>query len=101
MITTLLKEYIAICDHLIKLQVKHKRGCYIIERALLDKMLDRNKYLPAKEKLQIWKRLNWIKTDEERLTKRFYQDGKYKAMVFICEDVYQELKRLNAIDKAT
>ncbi len=96
MIMTLIKEYVAICDYLKRNQVKQKRGCYIVDRAELETMLDRNKYLPAKDKLKSWKKLNWIQTDEERLTKRFYVDGKYKAMIFVCESVYLELKRLSS-----
>lgn len=94
MILTLIKEFVAICEYLKKNQVKRKYGCYIVDRAELEAMLDKNKYLPSRDKLQAWKRLNWIRTDEERLTKRFYHDGKYKAMIFVCENVFLELKRL-------
>ena len=88
-------EFMAICDYLKKHQVKCKKGYFIVDRQELEAMLDKNKYEPSKEKLQTWKRLNWIATDEDRLTKRFYQDGKYEAKIFICEQVYEELKRIN------
>ena len=94
MVTVYIKEFIAICDYLEKCKVRQKHGCYIVDRTELENMLDRNKFAPAKEKLQSWKRLNWTKTDEERLTKRFYQNGKYVPFGFINIGVHKELKRL-------
>lgn len=93
-------EYIAICDFLCKEgTLKRKRGFLIVDRQIIESMLNMNKFEPAKDKLKVWKQLNWIATDEDRLTKRIYQDGKYVSMVFIDEKVYKEMKRIRAIDK--
>lgn len=97
MIMKYILEYVAICDYLVKNQVKKRRGYLVVDREALETMLNKNRFEPAKDKLRTWKQMNWIATDEERLTKRIYQDGKYVPMVFICEKVYLELKRLNGI----
>lgn len=100
MISTYIAEFVAICDYLVKSQVRQKRGCYIVDRNELESLLDRNKYALSRDKLQTWKKLNWTQTDEERLTKRFYHDGQYKAMIFINASVHQELKRLQGEAKS-
>lgn len=95
MILTYIAEFVAICDFLKSKSTLMKRGYYIVEREELEAMLNKNKYAPAKDKLKSWKKLRWIETDEERLTKRIYHNGKYKAMIFLSESVHLELKRLN------
>lgn len=90
-------EFVAICNFLSKQEIRRKKGYMIVDRKVIEDMMNQNKYELAKDKLKVWKKLNWIATDEERLTKRYRLNGKYVAMIFIDEKVFQELRRLNRL----
>lgn len=95
-----IEEFIAICDFLRKSQIKAAKGFYIINKKDLEELLNKNKYNTSQDKLKIWKRLNWIETDQDRLTKRIYNTntGKYDSCIKISIMIYETLKLLKEVD---
>lgn len=69
----------------------------IVDKKKIVNMLDRNKYDTATNKLKVWKGMNWIDTDDRKLTKRRYDKaaGTYKTCVFIYLKVYETMKALS------
>ena len=68
-----------------------------MEKQELEKLLNKNKYETAANKLRYWKRLGWIDAEDNRLTKRVY-DGKqhkYIPYVKICIEKYECIKSLS------
>mgnify|MGYP004507812153 CR=1 FL=1 len=97
MLSIIIKEFVAVCGYLEKMQDGQRTDFLIIDREKLEQLLDRNRYLPAQEKLKIWKTLHWIDTDQGHLTRRILVNGKYVRKVKICGEIYREIQRL--IDK--
>lgn len=96
MLAVIIKEFVAICVYLEKLQEERKADFLIVDREKLEQLLDKNRYLPAPEKLKIWKTLHWIDADEGHMTRRIRINGKHVRKVKICREIYQELQRLAA-----
>lgn len=90
------KEYVGIGKYLKQSGAIHK-GFIICEKAQMEKLLDKNKYDTAANKLKIWKALGWIDADKDRrVTKRIY-DGtteSYKPFVKMKMEVIDTLERL-------
>lgn len=96
MIDYYIREYIAICDYLNKINAKSTLEHLIVKKDFLVELLDKNKFDTAQNKLKIWKRLHWIDSDQDRLTKRIYdpEAKKYVAYIKIYKQVYDVLKDL-------
>lgn len=89
------KEFMAITEFCLD-KGKKTLKFLVVEKKLIVDMLDHNKYDTATNKLKIWKGLNWIDTDEKKLTKRRYdkKTGTYKTCVFIYLKVFETMKKL-------
>ena len=88
------REFIMICEHLEKTDAKEKKGYFIVEKPVVEKLMNQNAYDTAANKLKIWKALHWIDTDENRVTRRVRIEGSYRAVVKIDLLVYRVLKEL-------
>ncbi|MBD5480845.1 MAG: hypothetical protein HDR14_16455 [Lachnospiraceae bacterium] len=90
------KEFVGIGSFLRK-NGKVYKGYILIEKKVLEGMLDKNKYDTSGNKLKIWKALKWIDTEaDRRLTKRVY-DGEsktYKPYVKLDITVLEQLEKL-------
>lgn len=97
MLALLVKEFIAICDYLIKKNTRTHKGYLLIDKAAVSELLDRNQYETAPNKLKYWKLLGWIDAEDKRLTKRIYDadSGKYAPYVKIDIRRYECMKQLN------
>lgn len=86
------KEFISVSDFLIKSgKVKIYKGYILAPKKVIDKLLLKNQYETIETKLQYWKRLHWIDTDENRYTKQVTMDGKRQRLVKIDIQVFQTL----------
>lgn len=96
MLTNYIKEFIAISEYLVKNGYKKTLNFVIISKKDLEPLLDKNKFDTSQKKLQIWKGLNWIDTEDGRVTKRIYskEEGKYIPSVKIRLQVYETLRSL-------
>ncbi|MBO5094453.1 MAG: hypothetical protein J6C33_08870 [Lachnospiraceae bacterium] len=94
MLIIMIREFIAVCNYLEKSNAKQIKGYLIIERSELEKLLDKNKYLTALEKLKHWKAMNWIDADDKQTTKKVCIDGQRKRCVKLCISVYKAMKEL-------
>lgn len=73
------------------------KGYLLVEKKVLEGLLDKNAYDTAAHKLKIWKALKWIDTEKDRrVTKRVYDgDSKsYKPFVKIDAAVMEQLQEL-------
>lgn len=95
MLTIIMKEFIAICAYLEKTGHEKRKGFFIVERGEMEKLLDKNMYIPAAEKLKKWKVLHWIDSDEGHLTKLVRVDGKPVRRIKICCSIAEELQILS------
>lgn len=97
MINYYVKEYVAVCDYLKKLNSKITLDYFIVKKEELIELLNKNKFDSAQHKLKIWKLLRWIDTDQDRLTKRIYEPEakKYVPYIKIYRQVYITLKELS------
>ena len=92
------KEFLAIVKHLKKVEEVRKKGDFIIvDKCLLIEMLDKNAYETSDKKLRIWKGLQWIVTDENKLTKRVWSSDMKKQipMIQINLLVYETLNQIS------
>lgn len=96
MTEAIIQEFLAICAYLRKSGHRPEKGYYVVSKEVLTKLLNQNKYLPVTEKLKIWKALNWIDADENHMTKRLAENGKYVRKIKIYASVYEELDSLAA-----
>nr|WP_318683316.1 hypothetical protein [uncultured Acetatifactor sp.] len=97
MLNILIKEFLAICDYLIRKQTRIHKGYLLIDKEQVCDLLDKNKYETSHNKLKCWKELGWIDAEEKRLTKRIYEGetGKYRPYVKIDMRRYECLKWLD------
>lgn len=88
-----MKEFLAICDFC-KKNEKNTLEFFLIEKSKVISMLDQNKFDTATNKLKLWKGMNWIDTDDKKLTRRRYvkAEGTYKTFVCIYRKVYETLQ---------
>lgn len=88
-------EYIALMGALTR---KHpiKSGLVLISRGELVKALDKNKYLPAAEKLRIYKQLNMLVATGEGVSRVVYDPEQKKAVrkIALNAETYEKLKKL-------
>jgi hypothetical protein len=96
MLNNYIKEFIAITEYLIKNGQKKTLKFIIISKAEIEPLLGKNKFDSSLNKLKIWKALNWIDAEDERVTRRIYdrKAGKYIPCIKIYLQVYETLKRL-------
>ncbi len=88
------KEFCAIGAYIKRKRPPHK-GYLLIEKKELEALLNRNRYDTASNKLRIWKKLKWIDTEaDRRLTKRVYDNGKYKPYVKLDAAVQEQMLEL-------
>lgn len=90
------KEFIGIATYLQKKEQPHK-GYLLVEKPVLEKLLNKNAFDTSHNKLKIWKALRWIDADKDRrVTKRVYdgKDEKYKPYVKMDLAVLEVLKKL-------
>jgi hypothetical protein len=71
-IKSLIVEYVKLVDFLIDedLIYRFNDGSIGVERESLDKLLDKHAFFKVKEKLKLWKTLNFIVTEEKLYTKK-------------------------------
>ncbi len=90
------KEFIGIATYLLKKELPRK-GYILVEKPLLEKLLDKNAFDTSHNKLKIWKALKWIDADKDRrVTKRVYvsEEKKYKPYIKMDLSVLEVLKEL-------
>lgn len=93
-----IEEFIAITDFLLKSKKYKKTLDYlIIPKTEIQKFLDKNKFDTSQNKLKIWKALNWINAEDERVTRRRYdrETGKLISCILIDIKVFEMMKKLN------
>ena len=97
MLNILIKEFIAVCDYLIKKNTRIHKGYILIGKDSVSELLDKNHYDTALNKLKYWKELGWIDAEEKRLTKRIYdgESGQYIPYVKINVSRYECMKKLS------
>lgn len=96
MLEMYIREFIAIGKFL-RLHGECRKGRILVDKKDLENMLNRNKYDTAANKLNIWKRLHWILTeDDSRVTKRVYNSDtkKYQPKVVLDAGVLEQLEQL-------
>lgn len=95
MLSVYVEEFVKITEYLFKSQkYRVKKDFLIIEKKPLEALLNKNKYDTASNKLKIWKGLNWIDTETDRVTKRVYIDGNYVPCIKISLRVWKTLKNI-------
>lgn len=98
MLNLYIKEFVAIAKHLQKsegaLISKDERYCCITKLRLIELLL-KNNYETPENKLSVWKSLNWISTDPNRITRRKNVNGKATYLVFIDLKVAETLQKLS------
>jgi expansin (peptidoglycan-binding protein) len=89
-------EFVKIVDYVIKnnLGYVHKETIAIPKDIIIEAM-QYNMYEEPREKLRIWRSLNWISTEKERYTKMVRIDKETKRLVVVNADVYNTLKIIN------
>ncbi len=100
MLNILIKEFIAICDYLLKKNTRIHKGYILITKNAVSELLNKNNYETALNKLKLWKSLGWIDAEDKRLTKRIYdsESGKYAPYVKINVERYKCMKSLSGTD---
>ena len=93
MLLLMIKEYIAICDYLLRMDELRNRGYIVISKNELVHLLKKNNYESPDNKLRYWKKLGWIRTESGRLTCRVQG----KRMIKIVFKVYETMKKLNRL----
>lgn len=96
MLNVYAKEFIGIATYLLKKELPRK-GYILVEKPLLEKLLNKNAFDTAHNKLKIWKALKWIDADKDRrVTKRVYvgEENKYKPYVKMDMAVLEVLKEV-------
>lgn len=98
----LVREFLAVCDYLVRKGTKVHKGYLLIEKEAVCSLLDKNRYETAANKLKCWKEMGWIDTEENRLTKRIYvgELKKYLPYVKINLQCYECMSRLGAGKKS-
>jgi len=93
--TMILKEFVAIYKHLSK-DISVEKGRLMVDRKRLEILLDQHNYLPAHEKLRIYKQLNFILSEGGGLTKTVYdkETGKTKRKIIFLQDTYKTVEYL-------
>lgn len=86
------KEFVAIIKHLEGQGYKPYRGYFVVEKPVLQELLNHNKYEMPDSKLKTWKALNWIDTDKDRLTKRVANKAVIKLDIRVFEELKKQLK---------
>ena len=96
MLNNYIKEFIAITEYLIRNGQKKTLKFVIVSKAEIEPLLDKNKYDTALNKLKLWKALNWIDAEDERVTRRIHDksSGKYIPCIKIYLKVYESLRGL-------
>ena len=89
MLNVMVLEYMNICAYLQNHQAKISKGYILVSYDELVELLDRNNYMPSRNKLHYWREMKWIDAD--------VVNGKYVRKVKICGEIYREIQRL--IDK--
>ena len=86
------KEFVAIIKHLEGQGYKPYRGYFVVEKPVLQELLNHNKYEMPDSKLKTGKALNWIDTDKDRLTKRVANKAVIKLDIRVFEELKKQLK---------
>lgn len=89
------EEFVKLTSFLLnKDDTKKIIGFLLIKKSKIIEYLDKNAYDTAQNKLKNWKLLNWIDTDEGRLTKRILEENRQVAYIKIDLAVYKKLVEL-------
>ena len=93
-----IKEFIAICSYLESINTPCRKGYLIIKRETLEKLLNKNAYETANNKLKTWKALHWIDAEDRRLTRRVCEKDSNERRPYVWIDIktYQMLKQLDS-----
>lgn len=93
-----IKEFIAICSYLEGINTPCHKGYLIIKKETLEKLLNKNAYETANNKLKTWKTLHWIDAEDRRLTRRVYEKDSNERRPYVWIDIktYQMLKQLDS-----
>lgn len=88
-------EYVALMDVLTQKRPV-KSGTVLIDRKELTRAFDKNKYLPAAEKLRIYKQFNLLIATGEGVSRVIYDPAQKKSVRKIALNVgtYEKLKKL-------
>ena len=90
----LIEEFIAIVDYLCQQDSSfQKKGYLYVDKKIVIKLLNRNGYLKAEEKLNVWRDLRWIETETGHLTCRVSIGGRRVRRVQIDLNVFETLKK--------
>jgi hypothetical protein len=90
-----IQEYLEITKFLINSgKVPVEKGFVLVSKDILSRLLSRNGYETAENKLRIWNRLHWIDADPGRHTKKVSINGKSRRYVKIDEKVYLTMNEL-------
>ncbi|WP_101698704.1 hypothetical protein [Clostridium minihomine] len=101
MINALLQEFLAVSKYLQSLAEKSHEIAFVkgdflmVDKLFIINLLNRNLYETAEYKLMAWKGLNWIDTDEGRLTKRVRKEGHTLAVIKIRLSVVRTVQKLS------
>lgn len=94
-----LNEYIGIVNNLYKNEtsINHNEEILYIDRIVLDKKINKYDYNTDIEKLKNWRALKWILTEENRMTKAFYNNKscKLERKIAIDLNVFSMLEALS------
>ena len=96
-LTLLAKEFQAIARHL-----QTAKACpgdatgsaLYAQKSEVVKLLNKNPYMPATEKLIYWRSLGWLDCDTDRLTRRRYIAGRYQRVLVLNLHILDSLDSL-------
>ena len=85
-LTLLAKEYQAVARHLQTAKVcpgNASGSALYAQKSEVIKLLNKNPYIPATEKLIYWRSLGWLDCDADRLTRRRYIACRYQRVLVL------------------
>lgn len=90
-----LREYLEVTKFLINSgKVPVEKGFVLVPKNDLSRLLSRNGYETAENKLKIWNRLHWIDAEPGRYTKKVSRNGSSRRYIKIDERIYLTLEEL-------
>lgn len=70
------------------------RRYILLPREVLEQFMNKNQFDTVDNKLRYWKRLNWIKADEKRFTRKVTVNGKQVRGITVDMEVFRALVEL-------
>lgn len=94
MLNVMVLEYMNICAYLQNHQAKISKGYILVSYDELVELLDRNNYMPSRNKLHYWREMKWIDADEFQTTRKVMLNGKRVRVVKIEFNLFQSMRLL-------